>query len=52
MVAAVAEACRTVLEFHIHEELPLEAKIWKLAMGIYDAKAKVARVQFELNMES
>ena len=51
LVVAVAESFRTVLELHIPEEAPLEAKIIKLVMGVRDAKIEVARVQFELNMK-
>ena len=47
----VAEACWTVPEFHIPEEASLEAKIRKLVSGMHDAKAKMAGVQFELNMK-
>jgi len=43
-VAAVAEACRKVPELHIPEEAPLEAKIRKLFVGMWDAKEEVARV--------
>jgi len=42
--AEVAKACRTMSELHIPEEAQLEAKIWKLVVGIPDAKEEVARV--------
>ena len=48
LAVGVEKACRTVPELHIPEEAPLEAKIRKLVVGIHDAKAEVARVQFEL----
>ena len=51
LAAVVVEACRTVSELHILNKAPLEAKIWKLVSGIHDAKAKVARVQFNINMK-
>eukprot|EP00253_Pinus_taeda_P028291 PITA_28291 len=47
----VAEACRTVLELHIPEEAPMEAKILKLAAGVRDAWTKMAKVKFEPNLK-
>ena len=47
----VGEACRTMLELHILEDAQPEAKIWKLAPGVREAKAKVGRVQLKLNMK-
>ena len=44
MAVAVAEAGMTVPELHISEEALLEAKIKKLAVGVRDDKAEVARV--------
>lgn len=36
--AVVDEACRTVLKLHILEEVSVEAKIRKLAVGVPDAR--------------
>lgn len=50
-VAVVAEACRTILELHILEEAPFQAKIQKLAIGLRDTRIEMAKVQFELNLK-
>jgi len=39
----VVEACKIVLELHIPEEAPLEAKIRKLAAGVCDARTEMAK---------
>lgn len=51
LATAIGEACRTVQELQIPQEKLLEAKIQKLVIGIHDAKAQVAKVQFKLNMK-
>lgn len=51
LVVVVAKACRTVQEFHIPEEVQLEAKIQKLAASVRNAKVEVAKIQFECNMK-
>jgi len=51
MVVVFVEASKIVPELHIFEEAMLEAKIWKLAASIRDAKAEVETIQFELNMK-
>lgn len=51
LVVAVVEACRTMPKFYIPKEVPLEAKIKKLVVGVHDAKVEVAKVQFELNIK-
>lgn len=48
--ASVAEAYRIVPELHISEDAQSEAKIWKLAARVREAKAEVGRVQFKRNM--
>lgn len=37
----VAEACKIVPELHIPEDVQLEAKIRKLAIGVREAKAEL-----------
>lgn len=51
VAAMVVEACRTVPELHIPKEVPLEVNIRKMATSVRDAKTKVARDQFELNLK-
>lgn len=40
----VTEACITILELHIPEEAPVEAKIWKLHAGVHNAKTELEKV--------
>lgn len=47
----VAKACRTVLELHIPEEVPVEAKIQKLVAGVCDVQNEMSKIQFELNLK-
>jgi len=47
----VGEACRTISELHILEEVSLEANIRELAPGVHDAKIEMTKVQFELNLK-
>lgn len=51
LAVAVAKVCKIVLELQIPQEVPLEAKIRKLAAGVREAKTEVARVQFQLNLK-
>jgi len=51
LMAIVVEACIIVPELHIPKDAQLEAMIQKLVAGVYEAKVKVARVQFEINMK-
>jgi len=51
LVTVVTETCRTIPELHIPEEAPLEAKIRSLAAGVCNAKKKVAKVQFKLDLK-
>ncbi len=47
----LSAACKIVSELHVPKEAPLEAKIRKLVVIICDAKEKVERFQFEMNMK-
>lgn len=44
LAAMVAEACITVPELHIPEEVPLEVEIRKLAIGVCKDKIEVFKV--------
>ena len=39
-----------VPELHIQVEEPVEARVRKLATGVHNARAKMARIQLELNL--
>jgi len=47
----VVEACRTVTELNIPEDVPVDARIRKLTEGVHDARTELAKVQFELNLK-
>jgi len=50
IMQVVEGACQMVPELDIQAEKPVEARVRKLAIGVCDAQAKMARVQLELNL--
>lgn len=51
IVQVVEEAFQMVPELAIQVEEPVEACVRKLATGVCDARAEMARVQLELNLQ-
>jgi len=51
MTKVVAEACNFVLELEILDVEPVDVWIQKLAVGVCEARTKLAKVQFELNLK-
>ena len=51
MTKVVVEACKTVPELDIPKYAPLDVRIRKLAAGVHEARTKLTKVQFELNLK-
>lgn len=47
----VEEACQMVPELDIDAKERVEVRICKLDTGVHDARAEMARVQLELNLQ-
>lgn len=50
MTKVVAKACRFVAEMVVLDDEPVDVRIQKLAARVYDAITKLAKVQFDLNL--
>jgi len=51
IMQVVEEACQMVPELDIQAEELVEVCVHKLAIGVCDARAEMARVQLELNLQ-
>lgn len=51
MIKAVREACRMVPELAIPKEAEVDEQVYKLAIGVRDARTDLAKVQLELNLQ-
>lgn len=50
MIKVVREACQMVPELAIPEEAKADEHVYKLAIGVCDARIELAKVQLELNL--
>lgn len=50
LVQMIDDACQSIPKLAILADIPVEARIQRLAAGVYEAREEITKVQLELNL--